>query len=301
MRNHTLIGSLTIALLGISGLPLEAQQRTIWPGSPQQRGEAGTGLPVSPFFEGWYENPDGTYTFSFGFHNRNRDETVLLPVGEENTIEPAEYNGRQPTVFTPRRGTGVFTVTVPGDFARDRGRVVWTLRTGGETHSVPGWSVSETYRLGYLPMGMGSYPPVLKLEEDGPELWGPMSFPGDPRTDSRDPTATGSIENPVQRSAGVGQPLSLAVWVADRLDPEGERDPVDAGVTWFTHQGPAVVEFEESEPEPDGDGRATTTARFPLPGEYLLRVRSDNFNPVDSSLGDQCCWTNGYVRVQVSP
>ena len=256
---------------------------------------------MSPFLEGWYENPDGTYTLSFGFHNRNRNEAVLLPVGEDNFIEPAEYNGRQPTIFLPGRGTGEFTVTVPGDFARGGGRVVWTLRSHDETHSVPGWTVSETYRLGYLPMGMGSYPPVLKFQEDGPELWGPMSFPGDPRTDSRDPAATGSIENPVQLEGPVADPLSLTVWVADRLDPDGEREPVDAGVAWFTHHGPALVDFSEAEPEPDGDGRAETTARFTVPGEYLLRVRSDNFNPVDSSLGDQCCWTNGYVRVRVLP
>ncbi len=89
-------------------------------------------------------------------------------MGEDNFIEPGEYDGRQPTIFPPGRGAGVFTVTVPGDFAESRGRVVWTLRTGGETHSVPGWTISGTYRLGYLPMGMGSYPPVLKFEEDGP-------------------------------------------------------------------------------------------------------------------------------------
>jgi len=25
----------------------------------------------------------------------------------------------------------------------------------------------------------------------------------------------------------------------------------------------------------------------------------DNFNPMDSTPGDQCCWTNGYVSVTV--
>ncbi len=58
----------------------------------------------------------------------------------------------------------------------------------------------------------------------------------------------------------MGEALSLTVSVADRLDPDWEREPVDAGVTWFTHQGPAVAEFD--------------------PAEY--------------------CWTNGYVRVRAS-
>ena len=45
----------------------------------------------------------------------------------------------------------------------------------------------------------------------------------------------------------------------------------------------------------------TTTATFEQPGEYLIRVRADNFGRVDSSDGNQCCWTNGYVTVTVTP
>jgi len=29
-------------------------------------------------------------------------------------------------------------------------------------------------------------------------------------------------------------------------------------------------------------------------------VRADNFGRVDSTPGDQCCWTNGYVKVTVT-
>ena len=45
----------------------------------------------------------------------------------------------------------------------------------------------------------------------------------------------------------------------------------------------------------------TTTATFEQPGEYLVRVRADNFGRVDSSSGNQCCWTNGYLKVTVTP
>ena len=38
---------------------------------------------------------------------------------------------------------------------------------------------------------------------------------------------------------------------------------------------------------------------FAQPGTYLLRVRADNFGRVDTSAGNQCCWTNGYIRVSV--
>ncbi len=35
------------------------------------------------------------------------------------------------------------------------------------------------------------------------------------------------------------------------------------------------------------------------PGDYILRAQVDNWAATDSGSGDQCCWTNGYVRVTV--
>ncbi len=109
-------------------LPLAAQQRPggdrpALPSAPWERRVVDTGLPVSPFFEGWYENPDGTYTLSFGFFNRNREQTLQLPHGPANHLSVVGFEGRQPTIFPPGRDTGVFTVTVPGDFAENGGRV----------------------------------------------------------------------------------------------------------------------------------------------------------------------------------
>ena len=279
--------------LGVSGL--EAQRR--FPGAP----EAPTGRPVTPFFEGWYENPDGTYTLSFGYFNRSEDEVLFLPVGPDNSIEPAEFDGPQPSIFLTRRHVGVFTVTVPGDFAEGEGRVVWTLRNRGVVHSVPGRIGVDAYELHYRPMAMGSLPPLLKLSEDGPELWGMVTNDGDPRESFSgiDGAPPGSVVNPLRISVAVGEPIDLEVWVSDRLQPGAEREPVEGGVTWYTHRGPALAEFSPEDPELDG-GRATTTVSFPEPDEYLLRARADNFNPVDSSPGDQCCWTNGYVAVTVS-
>ena len=57
------------------------------------------GEPIAPFFEGWFRNPDGTFTFSFGYFNLSRSETHDIPIGSNNFIEPAEYNGVQPTVM----------------------------------------------------------------------------------------------------------------------------------------------------------------------------------------------------------
>ena len=40
---------------------------------------------------------------------------------------------------------------------------------------------------------------------------------------------------------------------------------------------------------------------FSVPGEYLMLAQVDNFAANDSGTQDQCCWTNGYVRVNVTP
>ena len=212
------VAGLAAALIVCGVAPLAAQPPIdrSWPSAPRERGGVGTGLTVSPFFEGWYENPDGSYTLSFGFFNRNTEEVLHIPQGPANFIEPAEYDGRQPTLFAPRRDTGIFTVTIPGDYARDDGRVVWTLHTPGhdEPHSVPGRAGVEAYRLHYIPMAMGSLPPMLKLQEDGPELWGPMTLAGDAReasTWASGQNPPGSVTNPLRMTATVGTPLALTV------------------------------------------------------------------------------------------
>ena len=94
------------------------------------------GQSVTPVFEGWYQNPDGTFSLSFGYFNRNFEEVVEIPVGAGNRLEPADFDGPQPTQFSPRRHWGVFTVTVPADFG-DKA-VVWTIDFRGERYSIPG-------------------------------------------------------------------------------------------------------------------------------------------------------------------
>jgi hypothetical protein len=72
-------------------------------------------------------------------------------------------------------------------------------------------------------------------------------------------------------------------------------------LTWFTHQGPAQVTFAppSSRLTPTG-GKATTTATFSQPGDYILRVRA-NDSDVTAAGHAQCCWTNAYVKVRVTP
>ena len=130
-------------LVGLSSTTVHAQVVTPIGGEryplapPIERGEG-----VAPFFDGFYINPDGSHTYSFGFMNRNREEIIEIPIGPNNTLTPAEFNGMQPTYFPPvsyggfggRRERGAFAVRVPAGFTGD---LVWTLTVNGKTYSVP--------------------------------------------------------------------------------------------------------------------------------------------------------------------
>jgi hypothetical protein len=287
------VPAVVAALVWFGSTPLLAQF------GPQLGSLPPRGQPVAPYFEGWYENPDGTFTFSFGYFNFNTDESVDVPVGPDNFIEPAELDrGEQPTFFghQSRRERGVFTVTVPAEY-RDQRRVVWTIRANGQSLSVPARVGVDAYQLDHFPRSEGSLAPVLKMAPEAPDLAGPMSVIGHP--DSEGNSRLGSFSHPLELHGRVGAPVDLRVWVGDRFEPS-LRQPVTVRTAWFKHQGPpGAVQF--SRPQAQDDGSVTATATFTRPGEYILRVRADNWAASDSSAGNQCCWTNGYVKVTVTP
>ena len=293
MLGRWLVGGLAAVML-IGSTSLWAQrQRPLTPLPPG-------GLRVAPFFDGWYRNPDGTVTLSFGYSNLNLTEVVEIPTGPANFIEPAEFDGRQPTSFPPpgarnpdrpprrpERERGVFTVTVPAGFRND---VVWTLVNQERSFSVPGNADNSAYQLQW-PMAMGSQPPLVRFQPDGPTGRGPTGIDGEPLR------------------ASVGTPLELTVWLHD--DSVREEEPVAVRrrrreapamhATWFKHAGPGPVVFSAETEDMEGtNGMATTSVTFDEPGEYVIRVRADNFGRIDSSSGNQCCWTNGYVKVTVT-
>ena len=45
-----------------------------------------SGQTVTPAYEGWYENEDGSLALSFGYYNRNTEEVVNIPIGPSNRI-----------------------------------------------------------------------------------------------------------------------------------------------------------------------------------------------------------------------
>ena len=282
---------------------------------------------VAPYFDGFYQNEDGTYTLSFGFMNRNDEDVIEIALGRENFIEPAEFDGAQPTSFPVVRYSGfggprergTFGVVVPADFEGD---VWWTLTTDGYTTRVPGRLVSPgriitgAYELSTTPMAAGSLRPAIRFEENAPDGFG-----------------IEGVEHPEVLTTSVGEPLEIRFWTFDR----GDRELGSVNMTLWKHQGPVggQIDFESLVPAPPdaeagtrgGRGRAARppgpgpvatgqsieiltegpeanvgrfTATFDTPGRYVIRIRIDNFSNGDSSPGNQCCWSNGYVVVSVS-
>ena len=274
-----------VALVGGSA-PVHAQQVQRLPLAPiPAKGE-----PVAPFFEGWYRNDDGTFTFSFGYFNLNTQEVIEIPIGPDNFIEPAEFDGAQPTHFPvrPRRDRGVFSVTVPASYGDGEQRVVWTITSNGVTYPVPARVFAPALQLDYGPRAMGSIPPLVRFDPEGEAGQHVQGVWGEPRT------------------VRVGEPLTLRLWTEEVSvrDPEDlVNQVVDVEVTWFKHQGPAApVAFEPWQITVEGGtGETATAATFSEPGEYVLRARADNWDANDSAGGDQCCWSNAYVRVTVTP
>ena len=57
------------------------------------------GQSISPAYEGWEQNPDGSFNFLFGYMNRNWLEEPDIPVGVDNSFSPGPADRGQPTHF----------------------------------------------------------------------------------------------------------------------------------------------------------------------------------------------------------
>jgi hypothetical protein len=250
-----------------------------------------TGQSVTPAFEGWYRNPDGSFSISFGYLNRNSEEVVSVPIGAANRVEPGPANQGQPTEFQPGRHWGVFAVKVPADFGSKE--LTWTIEFRGTKYAIPG-NLRSNWQIDALEgeAGSGNTPPALKLDANGPEGRGPLGITSDPV------------------STSAGRPVTLTVWARDDGKPSSSvgsagRSNVPVTVTWFVHQSPpaaagAGVTFipPSSRIEASG-GQASTQATFNAAGNYLVRVRANDASGLAGAGHAQCCWTNAFVKVLV--
>ncbi len=172
--------------------------------SAQTRYSYSRGQSVSPAYEGWWQNDDGSFTMFFGYMNSNWEEEFDLPIGPENHIEPGGPDQGQPTHFYPRRNMFLFTIRVPKDFG-DR-ELVWTLVTHAKTERAYA-SLKPDY--------------LLNKQTIGTEVGANMSGLGDELLQNGFPSLT--VEGDKRRSARVGEQLTLAARVTDDGIPSGTR------------------------------------------------------------------------------
>ncbi len=287
MKKRTCWLLVVLALL-VAGLGLSAQTRFTY-----SRGQS-----VSPAFEGWWQNEDGTYSLFFGYMNSNWLEEFDVPVGPDNHIEPGGPDRGQPTHFYPRRNLFLFTVDVPADFGEQE--VVWTLTTNGVTERAYG-----SLRTDYL----------LDPQTIGTEMGANFGGVIDEWRDNEFPNLDLAVDQP--RRVRVGEPLRLVAFASDDGIPSGTYEPpaVEAGkphpayraprqivpgnppglrFAWIVYRGDAskVTFYPEQlkmwqdtrvyanspwsfpyliPPVPE-DGRFETAVTFDEPGTYVLRA-----------------------------
>lgn len=313
------VGGLTVLVALAGWVLVGAGQEPTRPPLPfEPLGRSGEA--VFPAVEGWIENEDGTFTLLVGYFNRNDEQTLDIPVGPNNRIEPGGPDRGQPTHFLPGRHYGVFTLKFSKEDASANRRLTWTIVANGQTSEVA-LGIAQAYTVEpFRKGGDGNTPPVIKFAESGPEYTGPPTL----------------VHQTIEGT--VGQPVTLRVWVNDAAptivfrtpEPPGGRagPPPGAGgrgdppagaagrgggrggrgggpqpaatVTWFKHSGPGNVTFDPDRLQAMERvfTELTTTATFDAPGTYVVRAQV-NDSSGNGGGGDQCCWTNGHVRVNV--
>ncbi|MQA28729.1 MAG: hypothetical protein GEU82_02665 [Luteitalea sp.] len=245
------------------------------------------GASVTPAYEGWYRNPDGSFTMLIGYYNRNSKETLDIPVGPNNRFAPGNPDQGQPTHFETGRQWGVFTVNAPKDFGSKA--LTWTIISNGETQSIP-FTLNTGYTISPLKdLAMGNAPPVLAFSQGGRKFSGP-------------PTAIAAV-----LTGRVKAPVTLNVWAED---PKGMGQESGAGrgrsglpsaatVSLHKFRGPGSVTFEKDRlPVANQGDMVSTTATFSAPGSYVVRVQA-NDESGEGGAGFQCCWTNAHLGITI--
>src|SRR5205823_1942859 len=134
--------------------------------------------------------------------------------------------------------------------------------------------------------------------------------------EEKGPSAQGPPGITVERSAKMGSPLNLTIWVEDdaKLSTSSGAPPRNLGppvtIRWSKYRGPGTVRFDNEQPVVEKlaggtpgvhfAGKAGTTATFSAPGDYILHVVLNDYSG-DGGGGFQCCWTSGKVNVKVAP
>ena len=171
-------------------------------------------------------------------------------------------------------------------------KLTWTIVANGQTntitmHTRPEWVIEP-----FEDPASKNTPPVLTFQPAGTPVTGPP------------------IGIAMKYTASPQKPLTLDAWATDESGRQnvgnallsvGRGGPPPAPVlSWSVFRGPAGVKFDPVRPMVNRaeNGKATATATFSAPGEYILRLQA-NDSSGDGGGGFQCCWTNAHVAVTV--
>jgi hypothetical protein len=269
------------------------------------------GQNVSPAYEGWETDENGTSWFLFGYMNNNWGEEVDVPVGPDNSFNLLGADLGQPTHFLPRRNRFVFKVQVPKDFGNKE--LIWTLKTNGVTEKAYASLrqdyfvdnvviASETGALGpgaSNPTMRANKPPVVQIAGDK-KLTAKVGQPLE--------LVAMVIDDGVPKAMGQGNPMPPPQQIARRQMMPPQRITVGKmlglHLSWFVYRGAGKVDFTPDQvkvwedtraganspwapdwfapPLPEGN-RWVAKATFSAPGTYVLRARADD----GALLGDQ--------------
>ena len=254
-----------------------------------------SGQGIQPIFEGWAKNADGSFNMYFGYMNRNYVETLEVPVGPENKLEPGAADRGQPTFFNTRIHRLVFKVPVPKDWGKKE--LVWSLTLRGKTEQAIGWLQPE-WEIDPINAGKTlseeqkrNKPPVLTVNVPGT-----VTLPGTLRLDAmvEDDGLPTPPKGPRKQAVGQETPPTLkplpdqpevpvnVPQLADANRGRGRGGPQGLILTWIVYRGPAQVAFDPTGAVAVKDGKAIVTATFPKPGTYWLRGRA-----FDGQLADE--------------
>jgi hypothetical protein len=276
------VAMLVIGLVSVAG-PGEGGQLTY-----------ARGQNVVAAFEGWERNADETFSMVFSYYNRNYEEILDVPVGPENNIEPGGPDQGQPTHFLAGRHRFVFTVRVPRDWGTSK-RLVWTLVVRGKTEKanaflLPEWEINNQVRAqngdGFATGGGNA----VEYNET-PEI---TVGPAQNITIQESATLTASVKDDglpkpraprrpsTARSGAAASPGGTASDTGDAAGADPANGPAaprvpQLRVNWIMFRGPVggTVTFTPDK-SPVSEGKAVATARFSLPGRYVVRGYADD-------------------------
>jgi len=304
-------------------------------GSRAQTFSYSSGQSVSPAFEGWEKNPDGSFNLLFGYMNRNWEEEINVPVGPDNNIGPGLPDQRQPTRFLPRRNRFVFKVRVPSDFGTKE--LVWTVTTRGKTERAyatlrPDYFLdtvtimSERGAIGggfTDPVIRANKAPVLKVEADKSRsvktgqsltLIAAATDDGVPKL-GHPPGATENVTSEGQSTALAASGKPTAARAPAYSVPRVGSVPYSAvglRVVWYVYRGPGKVTFDPPQFKVWEDTRDGANSPWaprwttpPMPPDGRIMVRATFSEPgaylIRCLADDGGLWADEDIAVTVIP